>query len=60
MANSALDRATQQARALKRTLEEVYQVRDSGERLSASQLKELERLVEDMATHPAFASASTF
>lgn len=60
MANGSLDRAVQQAKALKRTLDELYQAREAGEVMSATHMKMLEGLVEDIATHPALAESTMF
>lgn len=56
MANGSLERAMKQLRDLRKTMEQIYQEREGGVDLPAGQLKQLERGIEDIATHPALAT----
>ena len=55
-----LEDALRYAEGVREALDQIYELREAGERVPAADFKRLERLIEDLATHEAFADVEGF
>ena len=53
----SIEDALRYANGVKEALEQIYELREEGERVPLADLHRLEVIVEDCASHPAFATS---